>query len=60
MIKRKSFKIIDIDIAIDYKTEKRINYKMKNEFKNALKGLENNSYIVKNHRFMQTIQKINK
>lgn len=47
MIKRKSFKIIDIDIATDYKTEKRINYKMKNEFKNALKGLENNSYIVK-------------
>lgn len=48
MLKRKSFKIVSLDLATDYKTEKRINYKMKNEFKNALKGLENNSYIVKN------------
>lgn len=44
-LKRKTFKLHSIDIAIDYLNDAPIDYKKKEEFKEQLKPLNNDSYI---------------
>lgn len=47
LLRRKTFLLLNCDVAGDFKDGRDVDYRRKEEFKNALDGVSDNSYIVK-------------
>lgn len=49
LLRRKTFILLNCDVASDFKDNRDIDYRRKEEFKSSLEGVNNDSYIVKHN-----------